>query len=143
MEEDYKCYLIKKNSDVEETLKVIADETLSQKILRYNDYRIVSYIEAKKEILLAMGNYFEGIRAKVKMFNEGLESDIAYLLNSFNIRHNNYEGQHKKLYMNQIKAEELLEIYDRTYFLLLVAIRGVELPKFNKEIKLLKQKYNS
>ena len=30
IEDDYKCYLIKKNSDVEETIRVVEDENLSQ-----------------------------------------------------------------------------------------------------------------
>ena len=88
-----------------------------------------------------MSKYFEGIRTKVKDFNESLESDIGYLLNNFNIRHNNVDGQYAKAYMKQIGEKELLKIYDLTYFLLLVAIRGIELPQFNNEVKLLKQKY--
>lgn len=139
--EDYQCFIIKKNVDAEETAKVLEDEELSSKILQYNNYSIVNDLDAKKSILISMADYFEGNKFKIK--NNDLEKNISFALNNFNIRHNNKIGKNENEFIKKISDDDLINLYDETYFMLLISFRLIALPEIQANIeKIRKEEFN-
>lgn len=134
-EKDYKCFIVKKNVDAEETAKIVEDNDISNQILQYNDYSIVEDREAKKAILKSLADYFEGHRKEIKDSNPDLENDISFALNNFDIRHNNITGCNANSFMKNISEKEIIQLYDKTYFLILIAFRLIEVKDFKKEIE--------
>ncbi len=133
--EDYQCFIVKKNVDAEETAKVIEDDDISIKILQYNDYSIVENKEAKKAILKSLADYFEGHKKEIKTYNSNLENNISFALNNFNIRHNNITGAKANEFIKNICDKELIVLYDKTYFLMLIAFRIIALKDFEEDIE--------
>ena len=134
-EEDYKCFIVKKNVDAEETAKIVEEDDISNQILQYNDYRIVKDREAKKAILKSLADYFEGHRKEIKDSNSDLENNISFALNNFDIRHNNITGRYENSFMKNISEKEVIELYDKTYFLMLIAFRLIALKNFENEVE--------
>ncbi|MDO5564969.1 MAG: hypothetical protein Q4F88_07055, partial [Eubacteriales bacterium] len=132
--EDYQCFIVKKNVDSEETAKVIQDNDISAKVLQYNDYRIVYDKDAKKDLLKSLADYFEGHKKQIKSFNSDLENNISFALNNFNIRHNNTTGAKANEFVKSISDKELITLYDKTYFLMIIAFRLIALKDFEKDI---------
>lgn len=137
--EDYQCFIVKKNVDSEETEKVIEDNDISSKILQYNDYSIVEDVDAKKSILKSLADYFEGHKKEIKAFNSDLENNISFALNNFNIRHNNITGAKANEFIKNINDKELIVLYDKTYFLMLIAFRLIALKEFEEDIEDIKK----
>ena len=137
--EDYQCFIVKKNVDSEETEKVIEDNDISSKILQYNDYSIVEDVDAKKSILKSLADYFEGHKKEIKAFNSDLENNISFALNNFNIRHNNITGAKANEFIKNINDKELIVLYDKTYFLMLIAFGLIALKEFEEDIEDIKK----
>ena len=131
--------LRKNNVDALETAMIINNESISQMILDYIDFRIEHDINAKKDILNNLGQYIEPLRKKIKEANSSLEDNIFYFLNNLNIRHNNISGKAKIDYVANMSEEQMINWYDKIYNLILIAIRLIEMPKTFKELKKLKE----
>lgn len=141
--EEYQCFIIKKNTDAEETAKVVENEDISTKILQYNDYTIVNDKEAKRTILKHLADYFEQQKEEIKKYNTSLEKNISFALNNFNIRHNNIAGNNQNDFMRNITESETIKLYDKVYFLMLIAFRIAALKDFEKDIEdIRKNKFN-
>ena len=69
----------------------IVPSDLSYKVIEYNHHALQGNIEAKKAILLLLANQLEPKRNQLKNVNRLLETNIFFLYNSMNIRHNNCE----------------------------------------------------
>ncbi|MBP3708083.1 MAG: hypothetical protein J6J36_05700 [Clostridia bacterium] len=139
--EDYKCYIVKKDDIVEEAINVVDNISIATQIWKYNDFRIEKDVEAKKDILKKLADYFEGKKNEIKGVNNSLYNDISFALNSFNIRHNNKEGKNAKEYIKNASNDELIELYDCTYEMLLMSFRLVELPKTQEKISKIREQY--
>lgn len=138
--EEYKIVLVKENADATNTALIVEDESISDTIMQYNDFRIVNNLNAKREILLSLGQYIEPLRKDIKNKNSELEDYIFFCLNKLHIRHNNKSGKKSNEYVAIMKDEELIKWYDKVYNLILIAIRLIELPKEFNEFKELKSK---
>lgn len=66
----------------------IVDPALSYRIIEYNHHSMKGDLERKKATLIALADKLEPKRAKLKQVSGSLESDLFYLLNSVNVRHN-------------------------------------------------------
>ena len=77
---------------------------------------LIDFLKSKREILQRLAPQVEALR---KQFGQttykSLMEDTHYLLNSFHIRHNNKDGQHKIDAICNMKDEELEQWYDVTY----------------------------
>jgi hypothetical protein len=60
----------------------IVEKEISYKVLRYNHYMLKGDLQAKKEILLALGADLEPKRGKIREFDKDLEDGIFYILNN-------------------------------------------------------------
>jgi len=120
----------------------LVDEKTAIKILGYNHHLMKGDLDKKREALVAIGRQVEPTFPKLKKYNPDLESDIGFLLNQLNIRHNNLEGMRKSEYLEKLNDKELEEWYDHTYDVLLYAILTLNYMNLKQEIKELKTKIN-
>ena len=103
------------------------------------DFRIEDDLDSKKDIIKRLADYLEPERALLKQLNSSLEDQIFYNLNNIHLRHNNQKGENKKEYVANMSEEELLSWYDKTYCLILTAIRLIEFNKNKQEYQDLKK----
>lgn len=132
---DDQIIFVKRDPDVDSVLQYIANEENTKiAILEYNDFLIREDIDRKREILRNIYAYIENNKQKYKNHNNTIFSDIGFLVNSFSIRHNDLK---QKAIHNK---NELLDIYDLTFKMMLHLIRGFEI---NNEFKVIKTKYQT
>lgn len=131
--------LIKKDADALATALEVDDISLSRSILNYMDFRIEDDLDSKKDIIKRLADYLEPERALLKQLNSSLEDQIFYNLNNIHLRHNNQKGKNKKECVANMSKEELLSWYDKTYSLILTAIRLIEFNKNKQEYQDLKK----
>ena len=132
-EGNYRICLLKTDADSINTAQVVKSKELSELILNYNDFKIVNSVEDKKSILFELSQYLEPDRSKLKGINKSLDADISTALNNLHIRHNNLNGDNKKEYTSTLEEKEFINWYDKTYYLILLAFRLLELPDIQKE----------
>ena len=114
---------------------------LSRKVLRYNHFMLKGDLQTKKEILLALGAELEPKRQQLRETDSVLESDIFFMLNNFNIRHNNKTADDK--YYRQVVADmdnsTLEHWYDELYQMMLLAYLRLDQVDRSKKVRELKQ----
>lgn len=119
----------------------IVDTDLSYKVLRYNHYMLKGDLQAKKDILLALGTDLEPKRGQIKAIDKTLEDGIFYILNNLNLRHNNKaEGdKHYKQAVAEMDSATLENWYDELYQMMLLAYLQLDQLARNTKVKELKQ----
>ncbi len=121
----------------------IVPSDLSYKVIEYNHHALQGNIEAKKAILLLLANQLEPKRNQLKNVNRLLETNIFFLYNSMNIRHNNCDinsNSYKEYTANMSKKN--LEIwYDEIYQLSLLAFLELDNIERINRIEELKRHY--
>jgi N-acetylglucosamine-6-phosphate deacetylase len=68
-----------------------------------------------------------------------LENDAGFLLNNFQIRHENKTGANQNIYIAEIDNSNLEDWYDKAYNTLLMVIIANDQIEVSKKIKELKQ----
>ena len=123
IEEDEKVILVEKNVAATAVAEIVESE-LAYDVIQYNHYMMRGNIEGKRRILKVLADKIEPMRAEFKKLqkHKELESDIGFLLNKMNIRHNNIEGKNAVEYVKNMSEEELEYWYDETYQLILLCI---------------------
>ena len=142
IEDGFTIFVPKNSVSKEVAQNELVPEELSYKIIEYNHHSMD--LEGKKEILLKLGNILEPKRDAIKNVNKSLESNMFYLLNNFNIRHNNIDEDSKyyKQYVAKMTQEELINIYDLLYQMELLAFIELEYSGYKSTIDELKIKSN-
>lgn len=138
-EDEEKVLLVEKNAAATAVAETM-EPSISYKVIEYNHFLLKGKIEEKRNILLALADKFEPIRPELKKVNSKLESNIGYLLNKMNIRHNNKDGKMAGGYVANLSSEELEKWYDETYQMLLLAFLEKENVERNQKIDELKKK---
>lgn len=111
-------------------------ENLSYKLISYHHYQMKGNLEEKKSVLLQLASILEAKRAELKKADKVLETDLFYIFNNLNIRHNNINPELKgnyKLYIAQMSNDELERWYDETYQMCLLAFLQIE--HFSRKIE--------
>ena len=126
----------------------IAGPELSYRIIEYNHHSMKGNIERKKAILTLLADKLEPKRERLKQINASLESDLFFLLNNLNIRHNNTspEGKNYIQFVADMKESEAEQWYDEIYQMCLLAfleLDHIERKKRVKNIKLAINKMNN
>jgi hypothetical protein len=140
-EEDYKILLVKKDADAISTAIAVSNIDVSSLIMQYNDFKIAENVNEKQKILFALAKYLEPKRAELKEKNSKLEQNLFMAFNKLHIRHNYLEGKDREEYTANLKNKELLDWYDRTYNLSLIAIRLLELNEMVKPFEEIRKQY--
>lgn len=139
LNEEERVLLIEKNPAAIAAAEIAPSE-VSYKIIEYNHFRLKGDIETKRNILLLLADKFEPVRGELKKVDSTLESNIGYLLNKMNIRHNNKDGKNASEYVTNISDEELEQWYDETYQMLLLSMLELDNIERNKKVTELKRK---
>lgn len=102
----------------------ITSQTLAMSIIRYNHHMLKGDLEGKKQILIQMARDLEPKLPQLKTLDSKLEDSISFILNNFDIRHNNNDSNNNKNYkaiVAGMKAGELENWYDELYQMILLA----------------------
>lgn len=123
------------------SVSAYVDPNLSYRIIEYNHYSMKGDLNRKREILLALANKLEPQRKSLGSINSSLASDLFYLFNAANIRHNNTdpEGEKYNPVIAAMDDAEREKWYDDTYQMCLLAFLELEHAERKKRIAQLKQ----
>lgn len=140
--DDQKIIVVEKNPAATAVAEIM-DENIAYKVIQYNHYLLKGDIEAKKRILLVLGNKLEPQRNQLKSLNNKLETNIFFMLNNMNLRHNNCDINDEKRYKNfvaEMSKDKLENYYDELYQMILLAFLLIDNINRTKEIENLKIK---
>lgn len=106
----------------------IIDPNISYRLIEYHHYSVKGNLDKKKAILLVLADQLEPKLKRLKQINASLEDELSFLLNNFNIRHNNIEptGKYYNPSISKMASEELEKWYDETYQTCLLAFLELE-----------------
>ena len=120
-------------------------ENLSYKLISYHHHAMKGNLEGKKALLQQLAAILEAKRSDLNKADKILETDLFYIFNNLNIRHNNTDPQIKgkyKAYVAQMPNDELEKWYDEAYQMCLLAFlllenqdRKIEFDKLKMEIE--------
>ena len=102
----------------------IVNKEISYKVIDYNHHSMKGDLDGKRSILLTLAGSLEPKRQLLKQINSQMETDLFFLLNNVNIRHNNSDPTNKSNYHPCVEAmndEEIEQWYDDTYQMCLLA----------------------
>lgn len=128
-----------KDAVVEEASAVAKDENTSLEFLSYSHRSNIGNIENKTKILSTIAKAYE---QELKSDKGQLSNDIRFLLNNFNIRHDNKNGNNT-IFIQNMDENTLEEWYDKLYTLLIAFIVQSEQKRISSEIRELKNNGNS
>lgn len=119
----------------------IIDPNLSYKLIEYNHHTMKGNLVRKKETLLALADKLEPQRAKLCQINKTLESDLFFLFNNVNLRHNNADPNGKAFhsYIEKMGAEDIERWYDEIYQMCLLAFLELDNVNRKESVKKLKK----
>ena len=117
------------------------DNDLGYKVLRYNHYMLKGDLQAKKDILLALGADLEPKRKQIQAIDKDLEDGIFYILNNLNLRHNNKTVGDKNYRQAVADMDDVTMEgwYDELYQMMLLAYLQLDQVTRAAKVKMLKQ----
>jgi hypothetical protein len=141
---DKQVIIVEKNKATAQAASLIVDPAKALKIIEYNHIGLKGNLLAKQGILKQIGDIVEPILKSHSLKNGGygdLESDAGFLLNNFQIRHENKYGTSKKDYIASVDDSTLEDWYDKAYNTMLMIIIANDQIEISRELKNLKGKY--
>ena len=116
--------LVPKDPRVIEAVEIIEKPDVKLAILEYNHITNRNNLTGKQKILHILAKDFEPKRIELEKTTEwkNLASDLGFLFNSLDIRHNNTEGVKALTVIRNMQDRDLLAWYDTTYQLYLTAV---------------------
>ena len=121
----------------------IVSPEISYKVLEYNHYTMKGDIARKKETLRILADQLEPRRADLTAINKELASNVFFMFNNMNIRHNNCtEGdKNYREVVAKMSQDELEKWYDETYQLCLLAFLELDNVERTKKVAELKASF--
>lgn len=122
----------------------VVDQSLALDVIKYNHRSLQGEVELKKAILLTMGAEIEPRRDELEKLNKQLASDIFFMLNNMNVRHNNCNESDTAKYQKlvaEMDKKQLEGWYDELYQMLLLAFLLLDNIERTKRVKELKDKF--
>ena len=124
--------IVSSDAKSELAAELVDESDMSLEILSYNHYSNKGNIAQKKMILKTLGDYIE---PKIKGDKGKLSDTISFLLNNFDIRHNNRAGSNLRNYIVEMTDEDLECWYDKTYSCIVAYIIEEDVSSVYKELK--------
>lgn len=126
--------VVPNNAIAEEAAEILCqtDPKTALELLKYNHRSNKGDIEAKRKILRNLGNAIEPLLDG--QHKKDTEDTIGYIINNFNIRHNNENGKDKKEFFTKLSEREKELWYDRLYTSIVSLVIENEQRKINAEI---------
>lgn len=116
----------------------VVETDLGDAIIRYNHHLLKGNIEEKKAILKKIADALEPKRSELKTQCSEIENNFFYMVNNFNIRHNNCDPSDKSKYNEMfasLSSKEQEDWYDDIYQEGLMAFLSLEHIDRNEKIK--------
>lgn len=104
-------------------------DNLSYKVLEYKHHSMKGNIEAKRDTLIKLADILEPKRKTLESINNSFTSDLFFLFNKCQIRHNNTDKTSKSYYVDYIaemEQYELERVYDEIYRMCLLSFMQLE-----------------
>jgi hypothetical protein len=118
--------------------------SLADMILSYNHHSLQGNAIKKKELLRTLANEIEPLRKGLESsYYKQIASDLGFLLNNLDIRHNNRASNTTKSVYGSIPNKELEAWYDKTYELIITALSLKDTVPIFDDIKNLKKMVHS
>lgn len=138
--DDEEMVLIAEKNAEATAVAEIVDTKISLKVIKYNHYLLKGDIQAKKDIILELAAKLEPKRKQLDKLDNKLSSNLFYMLNNLNLRHNNVDKTSKnfKNAVAKMRKDTLEKWYDETYQLELLAFLLLDNVKRNKKVDELK-----
>ena len=134
-------FIIIENSDKAAAVANLLDKDSAKKTIAYN-HLLKGNLDKKKDILLGLANNYEPLKDNLKLSGfSNLVTNTDFLLNNFNIRHNNSKGKNYKKYVANLSSKQLEEWYDKTYSSLQLCILAHDYIELNNEIQTIRKEY--
>lgn len=109
--------VVKENALASAAIADLDDKTAALAVLEYNRVDNKGNLKEKRELLVKIARFLEP-KLKDKTLMEprrSLADDIGFVLNNFNVRHNNDGGGAENGLLKHLKPQELEIIYDHLY----------------------------
>jgi len=142
VEQDITLFVPKKQEAIAVS-EIVAPE-ISYKMLEYNHYTMKGDIARKRETLRILADQLEPKRAELATINKELASNVFFMFNNMNIRHNNRTKGNKNNYKEviaEMSQDELENWYDETYQLCLLAFLELDNVERTKKVAQLKASF--
>ncbi len=122
----------------------IVEPNLSYKVIEYNHHSMKGNLDQKKAIIIALADQLEPRRDKLKEINSSLASDLFFLFNKVNLRHNNINPKGKKCvpFVSDMGNDEIECWYDDIYQMCLLAFLELDNLERKNRVKKLKEDMN-
>ncbi len=117
----------------------ILDPNLSYRVIEYNHHSMKGDLDRKKAIIRALIDKLEPQRKKLNSINKEFASDLGFLANRMNIRHNNVDEGNRKTIASTMSTEQLEAWYDDIYQMCLLAFLELEQLDRKERIRSLKE----
>lgn len=119
---------------IEEASEILCqtDPKAALELLKYNHRSNKGNVEAKKKILNYLGNVVEPLLDG--RHKKDTENTVKYILNNFNIRHNNKNGNDKKEFFIKLTKTEIENWYDKLYTSIISLIIEAEQKRINDDV---------
>lgn len=116
--------LVPEDPAVTEAVEIVEKPDVKLAILEYNHITNRNDLAEKQKILTILAKDFEPRRLELEEMKEwkSLASDLGFLFNTLDIRHNNTEGKKAVPAIQNMPEKDLLKWYDTTYRLYLTAV---------------------
>lgn len=143
-EDEQKVLVVENKSEVTAAAEVVPED-MALDVVRYNHHLLKGDLSEKKSILLRFANDLEGKRKTLNQINSKLESNIFFILNNLNLRHNNCNEGDKKFNKSvaEMNDKQLENWYDELYQMILLAYLEVENVDRNIRVEELKKSITS
>lgn len=141
MEDGYTIFVEKSPAAIAVAESELIPENLSYKLISYNHYAMKGNLEEKKAVLLQLALILEAKRNDLEKADRTLETNLFYIFNNLNIRHNNINPDLKgkyKAYVARMSNDDLERWYDEAYQMCLLAFLQLENINRKKEFDILK-----
>lgn len=140
-EDNFVIFVPKDNVAMEVSKSELIPEGISYKIIAYHHHSMKGNLNSKKDIILKLADLLEPKRAQLKNMVKEFESDLFFLFNICNIRHNNIEPNSKsyKKVIADLSEIELEKWYDEIYQMCLLAFMQLEQKERKSRIDELKK----
>ena len=127
-EDGFVIFVPKDNVAVSVAESGIIPDRISYKVIAYNHHSMKGDLEGKRQTLLMFADLLEPKRDELEAVDKKFASDLFYVFNNFNIRHNNIDpaGPKYKKPVGDLTSEQLESWYDEAYQMCLLAFMRLE-----------------
>lgn len=127
-EDGFKIFVPKDNVAIAVSESPLIPDDVSYKVIAYHHHSMKGDLEAKKETIRKLADLLEPKRENLKNQNKQLATDLFFMFNNLNIRHNNISLDDKKYkkYVAEMSPEDLETWYDEIFQMCLLAFMELD-----------------